>query len=105
MSRQIRLLFGISVFWLALSVLLDGVNPLVLPLQIGAVVSRQQIGTGSLWRIRRTDGPQGLVPPKPTAVPVYLLQGLALLAGVVGGALISARLFGKLRGNGNGRHK
>ena len=34
MSRQIRLLFGISVFWLALSVLFDGVNTLVLPLQL-----------------------------------------------------------------------
>jgi hypothetical protein len=59
---------------------------------------RQQISTGSLWRIRRTDGPRGLVPPKPTTVPVYLLQGLALLAGVAGGALISARLIKKLRG-------
>lgn len=34
MSRQIRLLFGINVFWLALSVLFDGVNTLVLPLQL-----------------------------------------------------------------------
>jgi hypothetical protein len=34
MGRQIRLLFGISVFWLALSVLTDGTNTLVLPLQI-----------------------------------------------------------------------
>jgi len=32
--RRIRLLLGISIFWLALSVLLDGVNTLVLPLQI-----------------------------------------------------------------------
>jgi MFS family permease len=31
MGRQIRLLLGISVFWLALSILLDGVNTLVLP--------------------------------------------------------------------------
>lgn len=37
MGRQIRLLFGISVFWLALSVLLDGVNTLVLPLQISGL--------------------------------------------------------------------
>jgi hypothetical protein len=64
---------------------------------------RQQIGTGTLWRIRRTDGPRGLVPPKPTTVSVYLLQGLALAAVVVGGAIISARLIKKLRGNGNGR--
>lgn len=36
MGRQTRLLIGISVFWLALSVLFDGVNTLVLPLQISA---------------------------------------------------------------------
>lgn len=65
---------------------------------------RQQIGTGSLWRIRRVPGPRGLVPPEPTVVPVYLLQGLGLLAGVVGGALLSARLIKKLRGS-NGKHK
>ncbi|MDQ2691084.1 MAG: MFS transporter, partial [Chloroflexota bacterium] len=35
MSRQTRLLFGISVFWLALSVLFDGINTLVLPIQLG----------------------------------------------------------------------
>jgi MFS family permease len=34
MFRQIRLLCGISIFWLALSILQDGVNTLVLPLQI-----------------------------------------------------------------------
>src|SRR5512133_1509839 len=37
MSRHARLLFGISVFWLALSVLLDGVNTLVLPFQLSRV--------------------------------------------------------------------
>jgi len=37
MGRQIRLLFGISVFWLALSVLFDGVNTLVLPLQLSTL--------------------------------------------------------------------
>jgi hypothetical protein len=62
---------------------------------------RQRIGTGSLWRIRRQPGPHGLVPPKPTVVPVYLLQGLGLLAGLIGGALLSGRLIKKLRGNGS----
>jgi MFS family permease len=37
--RQLRLLLGISVFWLALSILLDGVNTLVLPLQISKLSS------------------------------------------------------------------
>ena len=34
MLKQIRLLLGISIFWLALSILLDGINTLVLPVQI-----------------------------------------------------------------------
>lgn len=37
MVRRIRLLLGISVFWLALSVLSDGVNTLVLPLQLSGL--------------------------------------------------------------------
>jgi hypothetical protein len=64
---------------------------------------RQQIGTGSLWRIRRVDGPHGFIPPKPVAVPVYLLQGLGLLLGAVGGAILSAKLIRKFRGNSNGK--
>jgi len=39
MGRQTRLLFGTSVFWLALSVLSDGINTLVLPLQLGTFAS------------------------------------------------------------------
>jgi glucose/arabinose dehydrogenase len=65
---------------------------------------RQQMDTGTLWRIRRTTGPQGLVPAKPTTVPIYLLQGLALLAGIAAGALISGQLIKKLKVNHNGRH-
>ena len=34
MLRRARLLLGISIFWLALSVLSDGVNTLVLPLRL-----------------------------------------------------------------------
>jgi len=34
MLRQMRLMFGISIFWLALSMLFDGINTLVLPLQL-----------------------------------------------------------------------
>lgn len=37
MGRQTRLLFGISLFWLALSALFDGVNTLVLPVQISGL--------------------------------------------------------------------
>ena len=45
MGRQTRLLFGISVFWLALSVLFDGVNTLVLPLQLGVLASQTNQAT------------------------------------------------------------
>lgn len=45
MGRQIRLLFGISVFWLALSVLTDGVNTLVLPLQISGLTNQYNQAT------------------------------------------------------------
>lgn len=45
MGRQTRLLFGISVFWLALSVLFDGLNTLVLPLQLGALASEDNQAT------------------------------------------------------------
>jgi MFS family permease len=45
MVRRIRLLLGISVFWLALSVLSDGVNTLVLPLQLGGLSSSNNQAT------------------------------------------------------------
>ena len=39
MLKQIRLLIGISIFWLALSIVQDGVNTLVLPLRISQLAS------------------------------------------------------------------
>lgn len=50
---------------------------------------RMQVGTGTLWRIRRTSGPRGDAPPKPAVIPlrglmVYLPGALAL--GAAGGA-------------------
>ena len=45
MGRQARLLFGISIFWLALSVLLDGINTLVLPLQVGTLARQDNQAT------------------------------------------------------------
>ena len=41
-GRQTRLLLGISVFWLALSVLFDGVNTLVLPIQVSGSAGHNQ---------------------------------------------------------------
>ena len=45
MGRQIRLLLGISVFWLALSALFDGVNTLVLPLQLSVLAGQNNQAT------------------------------------------------------------
>src|SRR5215207_1920699 len=45
MGRQTRLLFGISIFWLALSVLFDGINTLVLPLQLGVLAGQNNQAT------------------------------------------------------------
>ncbi len=45
MGRHIRLLLGISVFWLALNVLTDGINTLVLPLQIGGLSNQHNQAT------------------------------------------------------------
>jgi glucose/arabinose dehydrogenase len=51
---------------------------------------RMQAGTGTLWRIRRGEGPAGERPPRPRTFPFYLVQGavwvlapLALAAGLV----------------------
>jgi len=45
MGRQTRLLFGISIFWLALSVLFDGINTLVLPFQLSGFASQKNEAT------------------------------------------------------------
>lgn len=45
MGRQTRLLFGVSIFWLALSTLFDGINTLVLPLQVGLLASQANQAT------------------------------------------------------------
>ena len=50
--------------------------------EVGGV--RMQQGTGTLWRIRRTAGPQGDRPPQPAVLPLYVLQLLALVAGAGG---------------------
>ena len=61
MLRQFRLLLGISIFWLALSMLQDGINTLVLPHQISWLGSKNNQAT---------------------------LLGLLTFAGLLGGALV-----------------
>jgi MFS family permease len=45
MNGYVRLLFGISIFWLALSILLDGVNTLVLPFQLSNITGTNNQAT------------------------------------------------------------
>jgi glucose/arabinose dehydrogenase len=59
---------------------------------------RQQMETGALWRIRRVSKTHGMVPPPPRQVPLYLLQGLAFLAGLIGVGIVTAWVAKKLRG-------
>jgi len=57
---------------------------------------RQQMDTGALWRIRRVSRSYGLVPPQPKQVPLYLLQALALLVGILGIGALSVWLLRKI---------
>ncbi len=53
---------------------------------------RMQKGTGTLWRIRRTEGPRGDRPREPLVVPLHAFQYLLGLLGMVGLA-VGAWLF------------
>jgi glucose/arabinose dehydrogenase len=53
--------------------------------EIGGI--RIQKGSGVVWRIRRISEPHGLLPPKPKVYPIYLLQYLVILVGILGAAL------------------
>lgn len=44
-----------------------------------------RVGTGMVWRIRRTAEPPGETPPEPLVLPVNLLRPLLPLLGAVGG--------------------
>lgn len=45
---------------------------------------RMQKGTGTLWRIRRTQGPRGERPPRPLSIPFYVLQYALWAMGAIG---------------------
>ncbi len=59
---------------------------------------RMQKRTGALWRIRRSGGPQGALPPEPVKVPLYLLQGALLFGGIIAAGLSLRWLMRRLRG-------
>lgn len=60
---------------------------------------RVKQGTGTLWRIRRTEAPPGDRPPEPIQAPLYLLQYLALAAtaaGLVGATVWLGRVISRV---------
>lgn len=54
---------------------------------------RMPKGTGTLWRIRRTGGPRGERPPRPTTVPLYRLAEVGALVAIGLGAWALQRLL------------
>ena len=89
MFRQVRLLTGISIFWLALSMLFDGINTLVLPFQLNKWIDTQSQATtlGLLTFIGLTAG--ALVQPIAGAVSDRLRPRLGR-RGIIGiGVLLS----------------
>ena len=56
---------------------------------------RMKEGTGTLWRIRRTGGPQGVRPPRPREVPMYVLLFLAVPALALAGLAVGIRLLAR----------
>jgi hypothetical protein len=59
---------------------------------------RQQVGSGTLWRIRRTGETQGVLPPKARDIPVYPLQLLAGLLALAGLYLFIHWIVRRIRG-------
>ncbi len=57
---------------------------------------RMKEGTGVLWRIRRTGTTIGEVPPEPLELPVHLIRGATVAAGVAG-AIIGLRALRRRR--------
>ena len=54
---QARLLIGVNVFWLALSLLVDGLNTLVLPHRLLALVGEATPGDrAGVGHVRRSGG-------------------------------------------------
>ena len=89
MFGQVRLLTGISIFWLALSMLFDGINTLVLPFQLSKWTDTQSQATilGLLTFIGLTAG--ALVQPVAGAVSDRL-RSLLGRKGMIGiGVLLS----------------
>jgi glucose/arabinose dehydrogenase len=63
--------------------------------EVGGI--RMQMETGTLWRIRRTEGPVGERPPEPIILPLHGIQYVGGLTAAVGAALAGSWLVRRLR--------
>jgi glucose/arabinose dehydrogenase len=64
---------------------------------------RMQEGTGTLWRIWRTDGPQGERPKEPVVIPLHAWQ--SIVVGAVGAGVAAAGGLKRLIGNVRARRR
>ena len=89
MLRKLRLLLGISIFWLGLSMLTDGVNTLVLPLQLSNLLgkSAQASALGLLTFVGLLAG--ALIQPYAGALSDRLRPALARKGFIAAGLLLS----------------
>ncbi|MBW3560739.1 MAG: PQQ-dependent sugar dehydrogenase [Proteobacteria bacterium] len=65
--------------------------------EVGGIRMKKQ--TGTLWRIRRTEGPRGDRPPEPMVIPLHFLQNTAVLAGVLGAVVAGGMLLKRALGS------
>jgi glucose/arabinose dehydrogenase len=68
---------------------------IVIAPEVGGV--RIRLGTGTLWRIRRTGEPVGPEPPAPTRVPAYALRVAGAAVAATGLAWLVRRLAQAVR--------
>ena len=62
---------------------------------------RMQAGTGTLWRIRRTSGPQGQRPPQPVVLPLHAWQ--SVVVGMIGAGVAAAGAMKRIIRGARGR--
>lgn len=66
-------------------------------------ITGMPLGTGALWRVRRTCGPRGNLPPQETVAKLHLWRGLAMTGVVLGTVATAGWLTWQARRDRRGR--